>query len=349
MLINESISDRIELPIAPAIPGLIFRHFRGEADFPGMVAALNASEAANGVERVVTVEEITSNYAHLNNCDLSTDLIIVEIKDEIVGYCRTEWWRNDAGERIYVMNTFLKPEWRRKRIGTAMLGWGENHLREIAAAHPADGPRFFDSFSSDTAPGVATLLMNNGYLPIRYGFHMVRPDLENTPDFPFPPGLEVRPVTPDHYRAIWDANNEAFRDHWGFTPPTEADYNAWLNNKVIFTPEMWKIAWDVEKNEVAGQVKGFINHEENKEFKRLRGYCEFISTRRPYRKQGVARALIALTLREFKARGMTEAALGVDAQNPNGAVRVYEACGFRVAKRFTTYRKPLEQFATRNP
>ena len=146
-----------------------------------------------------------------------------------------------------------------------------------------------------------------------------------------------------------DANNEAFRDHWGFTPPTEADYNAWLNNKVIFTPEMWKIAWDVEKNEVAGQVKGFINHEENKEFKRLRGYCEFISTRRPYRKQGVARALIALTLREFKARGMTEAALGVDAQNPNGAVRVYEACGFRVAKRFTTYRKPLEQFATRNP
>jgi ribosomal protein S18 acetylase RimI-like enzyme len=56
----------------------------------------------------------------------------------------------------------------------------------------------------------------------------------------------------------------------------------------------------------------------------------------------VARALIALTLREFKARGMTESALGVDTQNVSGALRVYEDCDFRAVKRNAVYRKPLE-------
>jgi hypothetical protein len=38
---------------------------------------------------------------------------------------------------------------------------------------------------------------------------------------------------------------------------------------------------------------------------------------------------------------MTESALGVDSENLSGATRVYEDCGFRVAKRNTIYRKPL--------
>lgn len=38
---------------------------------------------------------------------------------------------------------------------------------------------------------------------------------------------------------------------------------------------------------------------------------------------------------------MAEGALGVDAQNPNGALQLYESCGFRVTNRGASYRKPL--------
>jgi len=38
---------------------------------------------------------------------------------------------------------------------------------------------------------------------------------------------------------------------------------------------------------------------------------------------------------------MTEAALSVDTENPSGALRVYEACGFRPVNRSADYRKPL--------
>jgi ribosomal protein S18 acetylase RimI-like enzyme len=64
--------------------------------------------------------------------------------------------------------------------------------------------------------------------------------------------------------------------------------------------------------------------------------------RRPWRKQGLARALIARSMRLLQEQGMTEAGLGVDAQNPNGALRLYEGLGFRVIRRFATFEKLLD-------
>ena len=126
----------------------------------------------------------------------------------------------------------------------------------------------------------------------------------------------------------------------GWAPWLE-DYRAWLSNPVQFTPALWQVAWEVETDQVAGMVRGFINEEENGQYQRRRGWSENISTRRPWRKRGLARALIVRTLRMFKEMGMTESALGVDAQNPTGALQVYEACGFRAVKQSKTYRKRL--------
>jgi mycothiol synthase len=38
---------------------------------------------------------------------------------------------------------------------------------------------------------------------------------------------------------------------------------------------------------------------------------------------------------------MTMAALGVDAENPTGALGLYERLGFRPVRTFVTYRKPV--------
>jgi ribosomal protein S18 acetylase RimI-like enzyme len=109
----------------------------------------------------------------------------------------------------------------------------------------------------------------------------------------------------------------------------------------VFQPELWQVAWDIATDQVAGQVRTYIDHEQNKLYHRLRGWTEFISVLRPFRRRGLARALIARSLRAQKQAGMTESALGVDSDNLSGATRVYEDCGFRVVKRTTIYRKPL--------
>jgi ribosomal protein S18 acetylase RimI-like enzyme len=64
--------------------------------------------------------------------------------------------------------------------------------------------------------------------------------------------------------------------------------------------------------------------------------------RRLWRKQGLAKALIARSMRLLQEQGMTEVALGVDTQNPNGALHLYESMGYRVTKELITYEKPLD-------
>jgi ribosomal protein S18 acetylase RimI-like enzyme len=66
---------------------------------------------------------------------------------------------------------------------------------------------------------------------------------------------------------------------------------------------------------------------------------ENICVRRTWRRQGLAKALIASSLYALKERGMTEAALGVDAENISGALHLYKFMGFQVVKQSTIYRK----------
>jgi len=140
-----------------------------------------------------------------------------------------------------------------------------------------------------------------------------------------PDGLEVRPVRSGDYRTIWDADVEAFRDHFEASVRTEADYVQWITSPTLDT-SLWQVAWDGD--EVAGSVITSINAEENEKLGLKIAWLDHISVRRPWRKRGVASALIASTLHILRERGMEVAALGVDAENPTGALRVYEAMGF---------------------
>ena len=81
---------------------------------------------------------------------------------------------------------------------------------------------------------------------------------------------------------------------------------------------------------VVRQVKPFINTEENAARGYQRGYSEYISTHRDWRTRGIAGALLAMSLRELRKRGMTEAALGVDTNNPGGAFHLYTSLGFEL-------------------
>lgn len=259
-------NDRIEITNAPPIAGLVFRHFRGAEDYPKMVAVILASAEADKIERVDTVEDIANGYAHLVNCDPFQDMLFAEVNNEVIGYSRGFWRQEENGPRIYSSVGFLAPAWRRKGIGASMFHWIENRMRAIAESHSAIETGLFESFVNDGNVGLAALLEKNNYKPIRYIIEMVRPDLENIPDFPLPEGFEVRPVLPEHYRAIWDADQEAFRDHRGYSQPAEEHYQAWLGDKTIFQPQMWQIAWDMNTNEVAGQVRTFINTAENEKY-----------------------------------------------------------------------------------
>jgi mycothiol synthase len=322
----------------PDVPGLAFRAFRGEEDFPAMRATKNAAEKADGGDQPASLEDFAHTYRHLTNCDPAADVVIAEVDGEMVAYGRVSWWEEYTGARRYQPFCFVLPEARGRGIGAAMLAHNEARLRRIAAGHPAGGERTFEVFHADRERGAAALYAAAGYRPVLHGAEMVRPDLEGIPEAPLPEGLVVRTPRPDELRKVWEAEAEAFQDHLGAAPPTETDYQAFLDDRYR-DPTLWRIAWDGDR--VAGQVRSFINAPENEAMGRRRGYTESISVRRPYRRRGLARALIVQSLHGLKERGMEEAALGVQTENIHGAFRLYESVGFRVVQSWINLRKPL--------
>jgi len=161
---------------------------------------------------------------------------------------------------------------------------------------------------------------------------------EHIPESSLPEGLETRPVKDEHLWDIFDAMNEAFKDHWGHRDGTREEFEQWQKDP-HFNTDRWKVAW--AGNEVAGMVLNYINPDENDEYKRVRGWTDPICVRRPWRKKGLATALILQSLEYLKKMGMHEAALGVDTENPSGALDLYKKCGFKVVKRSSTYRKQM--------
>jgi len=328
----------------PAIPGLALRRFRGAEDFPAMVSVANASRAADGMPDVTRVEHMQRVYVRGSGFDPRQDVLIAEVRGEMIGYARGWWAREVGGTFFYRQLGFVLPAWRRKGIGSALLRRLEDRQREIASAH-ADAEKLFNVYVTQPETGRAAMLEKAGYRPARYLFSLVRPDLEDIADFPLPAGVKLRPVLAVHYRAVWDTDQEVFASHWGRQQAVEGDYEAWLANADEFQPRLWQVAWDVAANRIAGQARPFIPEAANRESGRLRGHTEFIVVRDAWRRRGLARALISHSLRAQRDAGMTESALEVDSENPSGATGVYEACGFRVEQRNVVYRKPVADYA----
>jgi mycothiol synthase len=324
------------------LPTLRFRTFLGEADYPVITSIINACKEADGMDHSTMLEDVRNTYTHLVKCDPYRDMLFAEVEGRAVGYTRA-WCQVDGdGNWIGFSLGYVVPAYRRRGIGRNLLDFVETRLKEISNHLIETGqlsptaPRFFDNSVSDTEIAKESLLKHAGYQAVRFEYDMVRPDLENIPDLPLPAGLEVRPVLPEHYRPIFDADNEAFRDHWGYIPASEEDFQKILTDSV-FDPTLWRVAW--AGDQIAGMVLSFINRAENAEFNRKRGYTEDICVLRPWRKQGLAKALIALSLKALKERGMDHATLGVDAENISGATHLYEKMGYRVVSRARIYRK----------
>jgi mycothiol synthase len=314
------------------------RGFQGDGDYAHIAAIIAGCKDADQIERVDSEEDVRRYYSHLVNCDPYRDMRFVESGGQTLGYSRVTWWAEPEGAQIYRSLAFLLPVWRRRGIGHALLEWGEARLKEMAVDNPPAQERYFESAAADSEKGTRALLEKFGYTSVRHFFTMVRPDLEDIPEAPLPDGLEVRPVEMEDLPAIRAAMVEAFRDHWGFNEENEPSVEQWLENP-NFDPSLWRVAW--QGDQVAGMVLSYIDARENETYHRKRGWTEEISVRRPWRRRGLARALLVQSLHAVRARGMHEAALGVDAQNPTGALRLYESVGFRAVKIWTTYRKPM--------
>ncbi|MEK6719560.1 MAG: GNAT family N-acetyltransferase [Chloroflexota bacterium] len=322
---------------APDIDGFVFRRFAPEHDYPGITAVLQAQMLADHVSYLPTEASIRNDYDNMAGFDARRDAIVAEVGGRIVAMGAVIRSIRD-GATQFTLDAAVHPEWRRRRIGTAILRWQEARAQERLDEEPADGNVALMSWIDDTQVGALALLANAGYRQVRYGFMMLRDLADAIPDVSLPAPLEIRPVREEDHRRIFEAENEAFRDHWNHREQEEVDFVRTFAQPDIDT-SLWRIAWDGD--EVASVVMNCIYPEENEGLGVRRGWLDRISTRRPWRRRGVASALIVSSFQAFRERGMTDAALGVDSENPNGALGLYVGLGFRRHQTGIAHRKEL--------
>jgi mycothiol synthase len=337
--------DRLAVPADVRI-----RRWRGpEADLPGIWAVADAARAADGERERPTLGSTAVYYRHLERCDLDRDLVVAELDGRFVAYARVEWNDSNDGERWYEGVCNVHPEARRRGIGRALLAWTEQRRLEIGAAHVAAGEapgrvRALTTFLHDGDRGGAALLAGAGYVPFRRFASMERPNLDAIPDVSLPEGLAIRPVGRDRValRQVFDADVEAFRDHFGWTEGSDERFAEFVENPDT-DPDLWLVAFDGD--EVAGAVLNGIHADATGA---RSGWLDSIFTRRPWRQRGLARALIAKSLVLLREHGMNAASLGVDLTNPHQALALYESCGFRIVSSDTAYRKSMPVPASRS-
>ena len=242
---------------------------------------------------------------------------------------------------VHRLDLWTSPELRRQGIGSALLAWAEDRAAEIRAAGEvgsSDAVHQMSAATDENNTASSAFAEASGYRVIRYSFEMRRELDAPISDAPLPDGLEMRPVAEADLRRIFDANAEAFQDHWEAAVRTDDDFRDWLEDPDLDT-SLWQVAW--EGDEVAGVSVNSIYTEENERLGIRVGWLDQVSVRRPWRRKGVGAAVIAGSLRVFRDRGMAEASLGVDAENPTGALELYERLGFTRHRSFRVYRKPV--------
>ncbi len=94
-------------------------------------------------------------------------------------------------------------------------------------------------------------------------------------------------------------------------------------------------------DQIAGGVLGYIATVENETHGYQRGWADSVFTRRPWRRRGLAGALLGHCLVVLRERGMTSAQLDVDTENPADALTLYVRHRFESDRASSEWQKAL--------
>lgn len=289
----------------------------------------DVAEMEGDASFVLTAEELANAWKG-EGFSVERDVFVVETRDgRMVG---SEEFYSEQDRCKFKADGCVHPEFRGLGIGTSLLEKaGERAQAEMELAE-SDVRVRIRSLINNKDETAHALFRAEGYSPIRYYWRMEIKLQEALPTVTFPAGIELRPFVKDqHAVAVWQANNEAFRDHWGSHDRTYEDWSHVIFGNPNFDPTLWMIAWD------GSQVAGFSQNR----FRMGIGWIGTIGVCRPWRNTGLGLALLQHSFGEFYKRGMKTIGLGVDAQNPTGATRLYKKAGMVPASEFVTYEKEL--------
>lgn len=340
----------------PADPTLTWRPLTPD-DAALIEPLVSAIGAQDGAAETYTVDDLTDEL-DAPWLDLDRDSrVVVDGSGAAVAFGFVELRPGDVTLLRARCSGGVLPAARGRGIGRQLLAWQLDRARALAAARrsrpvdvvppPADDvPR-----PTDDVPAVALVEVEEGAeasarLAARLGltvtrwFTVMRRPLDGAlPEVDLPAGLRLVPWSAERDDEVRLAHNEAFADHWGFQPWSGETWARWESGHRNFRPDWSFLVAD--GTQVAGYALSAAYEQDWPALGYPEGWTGKLGVRRPWRGRGLARALLAASMRAFADGGMRSAGLDVDSENLSGAVALYQGLGYRPAHRRATWSTPI--------
>jgi mycothiol synthase len=297
------------------------------------------SRSVIGQDELIDAEVLRTDLAS-PGFDLAEDMRLVFAPDgRMVGYIEA-WTSRKPAVHPWIWGR-VDPDYEGLGIGTWLMHWAEARVLQILPELDPElrfAPRV-NTYREAERP--RKLFEKLGYQYIRSSYQMLIEMDTPVPDAQFPEGITLRTYNPGADTvAVYQAQTDSFRDHFGFVEePLEEGVKRFAHfwEQGSSDPTLLFLAIDEASGEMAGinlcLPKSFDDPDT--------GWVGTLGVRRPWRKRGIALALLRHSFNEFYRRGKRKVGLGVDAQNLTGALRLYESAGMHVHRAFDLYEKEL--------
>ena len=294
-------------------------------DAPQLWPIIAAVDVVLTGESQMTLNDFLGDW---EGADLATETLVVLGPDgSPVAYADID---HRADVSFYVYGYVHPGNWE-TGLDDYLTAWGERFAHERATNAPEVARIVIRAFVNEKHAEGIRMFEARGYQPVRVTYTM-KIDLSEPPPAPdWPEGITVRTFVPGQDdQAAFEANEGAFADMWQ-RPPSTLERFLLKQRRPYFDPDLWFLAMDGEK--IAGAL--FAADIDGN------GWIENVGVLRPWRRRGVALAMLHHAFGALYERGVTHIGLSVDAQSPTGAPRIYERAGMQLDQSYRLYEKEL--------
>jgi len=276
------------------------------------------------------------------NLETDTRLLLANNDDlagnqQLAGFAQL--WDGEPHVRYYLFGR-VHPDYQSRGLGAYLIEWAETRAGQSLDKAPPEARISIHTSTVHQNKAAHDLFQAQGYTPARCLYRMI---IEMEPDAPPPEpiwtdGICVRPYRrgPDD-RAMHATLHEAFRDHWGVVEgETFEEWLHWIEADEKFDPSVCFLAV-TDDDDLVGALMARSEWEGDASV----AWIDELGVLRPWRRKGIALALLRQCFAKFHRRGRYKVGLGVDGESLTGALRLYEKAGMHVFQQRDAYEKVL--------
>lgn len=298
---------------------------------------LAADLVADGRAAAPSLAEIELLFDELKE-NVATDTLLALDDGRLLAFAALLPQPSENVSKIQILGQ-VHSDYRRQGVGGFLLRWAEERAQQRFLPETGQ-PISLQVGCTEQMVDRLALFEKHDYQPLRY-FYKMRCDLAGTiPERPLPDGVRVHGWSPELDAVMMNAFNDAFRDHWGFFPVDRETWQRWFTGP-DFRGDLSFLA--IKDGQALGFCLCSVKTAEIAETGVKEGWINDVGVIRAARRQGIAAAMLCHAMRAFRGADLDFAGLGVDTENPSGALGLYEKLGFEAVQRTITLAKPLQK------